>query len=203
MDYSLGLFNGVPFNALTDYWTGQGQPNPRWSRFDGENGHVVCESCHELEADKYVPGTALLLARYVDGGTEADDDPSGLCEGCHGHSPGGSGTPHPMTGDVVSRTGKALSTSSSYTRAEVQGNATYPGPNGLNCDSCHQPHDADTDGGTYLYESYTSGQEPSQSHDVTSDQQFGDDHVPTNFRGSNVEGLEDSPFCDSCHFYLD
>lgn len=204
MDFSLGLFNGIPFNATTDYWTGQGQPNPRWSRFDGELGHVVCESCHELESDKNVPGTALLLAQYSEGGTGPDDDPSGLCEGCHGHSPGGGGTPHPMTGDIVSRTGLPLDTGSQYIRpAGPEGNATFSGVDGIgmNCDSCHQPHDADTEGGTYIYES-GEGVPDEKVHDVTG-VPLPDGNIPTNYRGFDVEDLQDAPFCDSCHFYLD
>ena len=204
MDYSLGLFNGGAFDATTDYWTGQGQPNPRWSRFDTEPGHVVCESCHELEADKYVPGTALLLAQYNEGGTGPDDDPSGLCEGCHGHSPGGSGTPHPMTGDLVSRSGKPLNTASRHVRANApEGNATFSGSDGtgMNCDSCHQPHDADTEGGTYIYES-GQGVPDEKVHDVTGTPRS-DGGDPANYRGAHVEDLQDGPFCDSCHFYLD
>jgi predicted CXXCH cytochrome family protein len=200
LDYSGGLFDGAPFDATTDYWTGQGQPNPRWSRFDGASGHVVCESCHELEADKNVPGTAALLAQYNDGGTGEYDDPSGLCEGCHGHSPGGGGTSHPMTGDLVTRTGKELATDSSHTRRDIQGNVTYPADNGLNCDTCHQPHDADTDGGTYIFD---SDPHSDPQYDVTSEGQLGDDHVPTNLRGGDVIGKKHSQFCTSCHSYLD
>jgi hypothetical protein len=202
MDYSLGLFNGGAFDATIDYWTGQGQPNPRWSRFDTEPGHVVCESCHELEADKYVPGTALLLAQYNDGGLGPDDNPSGMCEGCHGHAPGG--TPHPMTGDIVSRSGLPLNTASQYLRVGAPaGNATFSGSDGsgMNCDSCHQPHDADTEGGTYIYDS-GQGVPDEKVHDVTGVPQS-DGRIPPNYRGANVEDLQDGPFCDSCHFYLD
>jgi predicted CXXCH cytochrome family protein len=195
MDYSLGSFAGGGFDATTDDWTGQGQPNPRWSRFMGTLGTVVCESCHELEADKNVPGTALLLAYHNDGGTGPNDDPSGLCEGCHGTSPGGSGTPHPMTGDTVSRTGAALTTTGLYTRGVIEGNATYPAGDALNCDSCHQPHDADTQGGTYIYE---SGQDTPIVHDVTSS-----NLVDGQARGATIPDIEDAPFCDSCHFYLE
>ncbi|MBI5118244.1 hypothetical protein HZA56_17340, partial [Candidatus Poribacteria bacterium] len=199
MDYALGSFGGSSFNATSDDWSGQGQANARWSRFDGSSGHVVCESCHDLEPDKNVPGTALLLAYYNDGGQGGNNDPSGLCEGCHGTSPGGTGTPHPMTGDTVSRTGVALTTTGSYTRGTIEGNATYPGSNALNCDSCHQPHDADTHGGTYIYD---SGQNTSPTHDVTSPSQPGDSHVPTNRRLLPPADLEDASFCDSCHYYL-
>jgi predicted CXXCH cytochrome family protein len=192
LDYSLGLFNGESFDATTDYWIGQGQANPRWSRFDGSAGQVTCESCHELEADKRVPNTALLLAHYNEGGTEPEDDPSGLCEGCHGHAPGGTGgRSHPMTGDIVSRTRQPLTTNGRSTRRSLEGNVTYPAADGLNCDSCHQPHDADTQGGTYIYE---SGQHTNPQHDVTSSNE-----VDGRVRGSEIPDIEDSRFCTSCH----
>ncbi|MBI5117532.1 cytochrome c3 family protein, partial [Candidatus Poribacteria bacterium] len=35
MDYALGSFGGSSFNATSDDWSGQGQANARWSRFDG------------------------------------------------------------------------------------------------------------------------------------------------------------------------
>ena len=191
LDYAFGLFENDAFNAMTDYWTGQGQPNPRWSRFDGSAGHVVCESCHELEADKRVPNTALLLAHYNEGGTRPEDDPSGLCEGCHGESPGGVGLSHPMTADIVFRTGRPLTTNGRSTRRTIEGNATYPAANALNCDSCHQPHDADTQGGTYIYE---SGENTAPQHDVTSSNE-----IDGRTRGSQIPDIEDSAFCTSCH----
>ena len=189
MDYTLGSLGGGAFNATTTNWTDGG-----WSRFDGALGTVACESCHELEPDKNTSGTALLLEHYKDGGTAAIDDPSGLCEGCHGTSPGGSGTPHPMTGDGVTRTGANLVTNGAYTRAAIEGNATYPAGDALNCDSCHQPHDADTGGGTYIYD---SGEGMVPPHDVTSA-----NLVDGSVRGSAIAAIEDAPFCDSCHFYL-
>jgi hypothetical protein len=222
MDYGLGFFNGGAFDATSANWTGQGQANARWSRFDGasaETGHVACESCHDIEADKNVPGTALLLAFYRDGeqsSVVADADASELCEGCHGTSPGGSGTPHPMTGDTVSRTGLPLSTTTeAFIRpadeimniasgASNDSRATFSGDNEMNCDSCHQPHDADTDGGTYIYDS-GQGITPLDGalvHDVTNGGLGGADG-DGNYRGAGITALEDATFCDSCHFYTD
>jgi hypothetical protein len=99
-----------------------------------------------------------------------------------------------MTGDNVSRTGGPLNTSSSYTRGTIEGNVTYPAPNAINCDSCHQPHDADTHGGTFIYE---SGENTSPPHDVTSSNE-----TNGSARGADIPNIEDAPFCDSCHYYL-
>ena len=216
MDYTDGTIN-----ALTGTW-----PDGGWSRFDGtgaETGSVTCESCHDIEADKNAAGTALLLAFYRDGeqtSVSGDADPSGLCEGCHGTSPGGTGTPHPMTGDTVTRTGALLSTTTAagpdrYIRpladimtasgAASEGRTTFSGDDEMNCDSCHQPHDADTDGGTYIYDS-GEGIVPisAAEHDVISATTPADSRTPyRNYRGEDVTGLEDAAFCDSCHFYTD
>ena len=53
--------------------------------------------------------------------------------------------------------------------AASEGRTTFSGDNEMNCDSCHQPHDADTDGGTYIYDS-GEGITPATAleHDVTS-----------------------------------
>jgi nitrate/TMAO reductase-like tetraheme cytochrome c subunit len=188
----------------SDNWSGGG-----WSRFSDATGGVSCESCHDLEADKNVAGTALLLEYHADGSAA---DPSALCEGCHGSSPGG-GTPHPMTGDIVSRTGIALSTTTmAYTRSPadvlLDSRATYPVADAMNCDSCHQAHDADTNGGTYIYDSgegMTGLAGGAAAHDVTGTIVDGaDGRIPyQNFRpSSGVTDLSDENFCDSCHNYL-
>jgi hypothetical protein len=162
-----------------------------------------------------VTGTALLLEDYRDG--ELGLDPSDLCEGCHGIAPGG-GTPHPMTLDPVTRTGNTLITTASlYLRPQAEiaseSRATFPGADLMNCDSCHQPHDADSQGGTYIYDS-GEGIVPllAIEHDVTNTGQTETDPwagTPARsgnivqIRGVDMTGLSDENFCDSCHFYTD
>jgi len=169
--------------VTTTDWPGGG-----WSRFD-DNGtnQVVCESCHELESSKNVAGTALLLHKYVEGDTNDSSAGSGsfaseLCEGCHGTSPGGK--THPLTGDTVDSTGALLDNTSNDPPAAnpPNGNATYPANNAMNCDSCHQPHDADTDSGTYILED-----------NVTSTGGAGDT------RGTDIVDLTYHEFCRDCH----
>jgi predicted CXXCH cytochrome family protein len=139
-----------------------------WSRFGGTTGAVannsemVCETCHDLEPDKNVGNNALLLHNYA----EALNEPRALlCEGCHGPA-GASGNAHPQTTDVVgraslaNRTPSTLLTVAGTTYAENldRGTTFYPGTstaNQMNCNTCHQPHDAVTASGAYILESTT------------------------------------------------
>ncbi len=210
--YANGYFAGTAFNAVSDVWdnvTGTtGTARGGWSRWYGKLGSVGCQSCHELEPDKNVPGTALLLAWFNDGQTEAlnnANDPSSFCEGCHGRTPAG-GNPHPMTGATIGRAltgGRTPPTLMTKPGPGVflgegaptrnGGTSTFPGDDMLNCDSCHQVHDAATAGGTYLYEA------PS-SHVTGVPTVFG----PPNYlplRGSSTIDLEDRGFCKQCHSY--
>jgi hypothetical protein len=183
LDYTAGNCpDGTVFDATLEDWPGGG-----WSRFDpaGTN-RIVCESCHELQSSKNVADTALLLHRYVEGDPSAGvgDYASELCEGCHGASPGGKA--HPLTGDIVDGTGLPLDSTSNDPPAAnpPAGNATYPAAataDSMNCDSCHQPHDADTNGGTYILEDNITGT-------ATGDT-----------RGGAIADLNFMPFCKNCH----
>jgi predicted CXXCH cytochrome family protein len=183
LDYATGNCpDGTTFDATLEDWPGGG-----WSRFDtaGTN-RIVCESCHELQSSKNVANTALLLHRYVEGDPSAGagDYASELCEGCHGPNPGGK--VHPLTGDIVDGTGVALdSTNNDPPAANPPGGyATYPAgttADSMNCDSCHQPHDADTNGGTYILEDNITGT------------------AVGNTRGDTIPDLNYMPFCKNCH----
>jgi predicted CXXCH cytochrome family protein len=216
--YDNGYFAGSAFNALTEVWdnvTGtNGTGFGGWSRWYGRAGSVGCQSCHEIEPDKNVAGTALLLGYYFDGQTEAvnvGNDPSAFCQGCHGRTPGG-GTPHPMTASTIGRAvtaGRATTTlitgagaylgAGAPTRdpdgggAAVAGTSTFPGTDMMNCDSCHQPHDAATSGGTYIYEAPSANVTATTAPTLDANNQPG--------RGSAAVGLEDANFCNQCHIY--
>jgi predicted CXXCH cytochrome family protein len=127
-----------------------------WSRFGGVdsdgNRVLVCESCHELEPDKNAGFSHLLLAPFMEGknGIEEypgdDDGRDILCVVCHG-KPTGS---HPMTGDIVSRSGNPLDPAVDWVRDSIEGNATLDRDyDAMSCDSCHQPHDANSISYTY------------------------------------------------------
>ncbi|MBI4914278.1 MAG: cytochrome c3 family protein [Acidobacteria bacterium] len=154
LDFSQGSRNRAPWNAKTSPWTGGG-----YSRFGGtaEEPVMVCEACHDLRMATAVPGSALLLEPYVDG---APVDVNPLCEGCHGKGSNKGGN-HPMTGDTVSfaidagrsqatlktgggefRVPENIEGTGANTPGAPTGPATYPRADAMNCDSCHQTHDA-------------------------------------------------------------
>ena len=166
-----GYYNSAVFNASTTAWPGGG-----WSRFGGSSspGQFVCESCHELQPTKNVNNTPLLLAYFMEGNTAVtgrtpERYASEFCEGCHGRTPGGNIT-HPMTGTNVTKAVDLVATPytliTTGTRSNGKGsyadNATapaptnYPAANAMNCDTCHQVHDAATTGGTYILDAPTS-----------------------------------------------
>ncbi|GAB4279749.1 MAG: hypothetical protein Kow0092_35490 [Deferrisomatales bacterium] len=130
-----------------------------WSRFGGEDRDgervLVCESCHELEPDRNRGFAHLLLAPYEEGRNGVDEYPGDadgrdiLCEACHG-VPHGS---HPLTGDSVSGGfgSRPMDLGGPSMLPEVLGHATVDRSRGaLSCDSCHQPHDANTHSYTFI-----------------------------------------------------
>lgn len=193
-----------------------------WARFGGDvtNPVLVCESCHELQPTRNVGGGRsqhLLLARYGEG-NNGDDGGSGndangrdvLCEACHGVPPG----THAVTGQTVSRTGVALSTTASWLRASPLGYATL-GTNKLSCDGCHQPHDANTNSYTFMLDAPATVTFPSGSQTTvgvgtlettnpaattaypTATGAAGTYATPTlQGKGGSFTG-----FCDQCHTY--
>lgn len=156
---------------VTEPW-----PSTGWSRFGGTAGAslFVCESCHELEPGKNVTATALLLEAYTEGAAESRN---ALCEGCHSQNATPTGAPHPMTtmditkAQAVARgTTTLITTGGAWSPANVNGtfadmagaplgNTTYPANDEMNCDSCHQPHNADSNSGTYILETSAAGTE--------------------------------------------
>ncbi len=121
-----------------------------WSRFGGENRKgarvLVCESCHELQPRRNGGNSHMLLAPYEEGRNGNEEFPGDndgrdiFCEACHG-VPIGS---HPMTGTIVARTNRPLNPANEWVRQPVLGQATLDPSGFLSCDSCHQPHDANS-----------------------------------------------------------
>lgn len=193
-----------------------------WARFGGNASApvLVCESCHELEPDKNVGAGGsghLLLAAYGEGnngdesgkGADASTGRDILCEACHGVP---SGT-HALSGQTVSRTGTTLSTTASWLRGTVLGDATL-GTNVLSCDGCHQPHDANTASYTFILDAPASVTFPSGSHatvgagTVESTNPAATTEYPTATGSGGYatptlqnKGGEFTGFCDQCHVY--
>ena len=72
----------------------------------------------------------------------------------------------------------------------------------MNCDSCHQIHDANTSSGTYILEAPSGNiTDPNEPLDT----------APNDARGGTVAGVtpqgnnnaDYTPFCDQCHYYMD
>lgn len=144
------------FNTAAGSWTaaavGGNATTAGWSRWGGTDTApvMVCESCHELEPDKNVQ-QQMLLGVYVEGQDGQDGiTPAGrdaFCEACHGFPAG----THPVTGKTVERTGAVLSTATGldWLRDAPVASATWD-TNMISCDSCHQPHDANTVDNTFI-----------------------------------------------------
>jgi len=138
-----------------------------------------------------------------------------FCEGCHGAN--GPSNTHAMTGTtaggdgaVVSRTQNPLTTTSNYlANGGAGGNAPKATPAGgavgfstfpavadrMDCDSCHQTHDAATASTTYILDAPNAN--------VTN---IGTGPVEKTGNGSGVHPLVDTTieytkFCDQCHWY--
>ncbi len=184
-----------------------------WSRFGGTNSAdnrvIVCESCHELEPDKNGGIAHLLLAPYTEGsnGTETADNLAGrdgLCEACHGLP---SGT-HAVTGTIVSRTGATPNTSASWLRSPIIGDATL-GTNQISCDSCHQPHDANSDSYTFILDAPVSIGSPLINPVVgagtveTTNPAATAAYADTTYATPTLQGRggDFTGFCDQCHMY--
>ncbi len=219
IDWTTGSTNGAEgtFNATTTAWPAGG-----WSRWDAlgsdnttaatEGQHLVCESCHELEPDKNAAGSKLLLMAFAEGTTAtANQATNFFCEGCH--TSNGPANTHPLTGDIVSRTGNALDTLSPYLDAAaptaVGGYSTYPPANNakatpgeMSCDSCHQVHDSATNSATYILDAPEANVgNPDTLFETTRGEPvltLGGGHV------SHPRGNADADytqFCEQCHMY--
>ncbi len=176
-DLTVGWFNGAVFNAFTGDYNpaangADGITSCLQNRFGGAAGafEVACESCHELQARRYTGRAAdasgsicykLLNGQYFETKDEAD---SNQCTSCHALTPGGGGT-HPLTGQTVTKAvdaGRGVTTvitgAGTYANAVGAPNsAEYPATaNRVNCDSCHQPHDTETNGATFVMEFYNN-----------------------------------------------
>lgn len=204
LNYATGVIGtaatGTTFNASTTAW-----PRGGFSLWGSAAGTVVCESCHVLNPN-WADNTTAMLPIFYQEGSQATSEAyrNQFCTGCHGATPGG-GTPHPMSGANITKAQEInpprspvtlITTSGSYANVPVgqalpgawTGNSTYPAADRMNCDSCHQPHDAPTNSGTWIIDTLRAN----TTSGVTI--------------GSNSPGRLGTPavyqaFCTECHTY--
>lgn len=175
-------------------WAGSGLA----SKFGAANTDMICESCHRLAEGNiisgdnasngvapYETGTSMLvevagaaiMTDTADGTVEVADytDAEYLCTGCH-LVPSGT---HPLAdadNGVYPDTGWAGPEGQSYPAT------------GLNCESCHSPHDANTSSGSYILDGAVENA-------VDKSDTFGN-----NTDGMAVEpGIDYTTFCAVCH----
>jgi len=157
----------------------------------GVTGEMICESCHSM---KYNTGKGKLLAL-----DNAATDPSALCEGCHARTGPGH---HPLTGEASSIYGRLISNVDNlFVRnpPTPESEATYPASDGVNCRSCHKPHDAQTKTGARIlkrgYKTFSNPGDPVNGLGATGlERQF--DIGPT---GTPRLVTDYTPLCDACH----
>lgn len=155
----------------------------------GTQGEMICESCHNLL--KNTGKNKLLVEDNV------FSDPSALCMGCH--TAGSFGAHHPMTGDpIYTRGNQPLSTTLGSAYPTPLDNASYPGPNKMNCRSCHRPHGAQTVTGARILNRGISGgvggAAINRSANPEIDRQWDIDST-----GVNRLVTDFTPLCASCH----
>jgi predicted CXXCH cytochrome family protein len=181
----------------------EGASGTGWARFRqlasaGTPAIIACESCHELEPDKNNSrqgGYNLLLANFSDGTNGNSGDSDGrddFCEACH--LPPGT---HPMTGDMVDRTGLAIDIvlAKDWLADPTGSEVTWDIANDImSCDSCHQVHDAETDSANMILEAADADIPPAAGAVVDANNLV--PNFPDGNRGPNHE-----VFCQYCHGY--
>lgn len=154
----------------------------------GQVGEIICESCHNMLVNT---GENKLLVQ-----DNVFTDPSPLCEGCHGET---GPSHHLMTGDTSTIYNRTLQNADdAFVRNPplAGSEAVYPGSNALNCQSCHKPHDAQTQtGARILRRGYSSGGGAVLGVSVTGlDRQTDIDNT-----GNTRLVTEFEPLCNACH----
>lgn len=150
----VGAITDTAYKVATTLVAGFADNAPRYSP-DGANGSVECYSCHTVRINgknghvvsyqssnnagdgitttKDAIRNLLLVSGNSDTFTAASEN---LCTACHGATPGG-GQSHPVLPNYTT----ASTMVPSGTATTVAGQAVGQ----INCESCHRPHDADTD----------------------------------------------------------
>jgi predicted CXXCH cytochrome family protein len=153
-EYRASHFLGDPGTAYGDAapperilpWPESGQT----SRYGGADGRsVTCLSCHTFRKGAVVSGDQKNARHLLARSGNPVDWPEGgesiyLCAGCHSVDPGTGltkGHSHPMMKADVTKLGRLIDPP-----------VTSSQEGHVNCDSCHRPHEAVSNGGYYILE---------------------------------------------------
>jgi hypothetical protein len=177
---------------LTPWTTGAmsryGRPGDNVSGV-GVAGELICESCHIV-----LINTGPMKLVVNDNETT---DPSPLCEGCHAKT--GTGH-HILTGEATTVDGTPLHNADSATVRNPplpNSQVTYPGPNAVNCRSCHRPHDAVTQAGARILK---PGAHAGDNTAVSGDGVNGMERTTENSINPGTPIVKDyEPLCNACH----
>ncbi len=135
---------------------------------------LICESCHTLkvdgknltavtyqtsdnDSDASTDGGQIALLLTNSGNDREDATPTNdnlfLCTACHGDSPSstGTGATHPTLHAAPGMTGVSGTVSAGVGANGLVSLTDSASPK-INCESCHRPHNADTDSGTLILE---------------------------------------------------
>jgi hypothetical protein len=107
------------------------------------------------QEDSTLDGVGLLLSAAGNNATDASGTANDyLCTACHGSAPGGGNT-HPVlpvyTTNMSNIVGSNAGAANNFV-THVGDNTGSSTTGDINCESCHRPHDADTEGSTYILE---------------------------------------------------
>jgi len=173
--------------------------------------HLICESCHDLRPSVNNGNNALLLVQFYEGIVESDN---ALCVGCHTKSPGGNVT-HPLSGESVSTHDKIAGLDCLKFDDTTDIYASYPSKNAasgtprsdgwVNCDSCHQTHNANTTSRTFILDAaelmVTAGDGTVSLRGGTPDTNHDGETHPSGYDHSTQQRPDYTLFCQQCHAY--
>jgi hypothetical protein len=176
-----------------DAWVGTGALSkyggPANLSQTGTAGELICESCHNLKANT---GAYKLVVTDNDA-----TDPSPLCEGCHARTGPGH---HLLTNDLSSlHAGTMNNADSPFVRNPplTLSEATYPGSNGLNCRSCHVPHNGWTQAGARVLK---RGYRSTDGSGLLGQAVTGIERSSENPASPGAPVVKDyEPLCNGCH----
>ncbi len=171
----LGTMNNVTYawgegtGARDSVTPAAGPGSAQYGSDSGASMELICTSCHLIRTvTTFTPSASdntgdnegstedaigLLLSPAGNNITDAATANDFLCTACHGSTPGGGGT-HPVQPTVAAAMSGTVGNNASAAGNGVShiGNNTGISTGGINCESCHRPHNANTAASTLILE---------------------------------------------------